>query len=107
MTAIYYYKGDIIDYTPAANMEAGDIAFVGTLAGVASHPITANTLGALGVTGAYKVAKASATTFALGAKVYYSTSTKLATASTSDKLLGIAIAAGVSGEEEVLVKINA
>lgn len=107
MVAIYYYKGDIIDYQPQADMEAGDVAFIGSMAGVASHPIAAGTLGALGVTGVYKVSKASSTVFSLGAKVYFNTSTQLATTSTSDSLLGIATAAAANGEEEVFVKINA
>lgn len=106
MTAVYDYKGDILDFTPTANVAAGDIAFIGDIAGVASHPIKANELGALGITGVYKVATASATTFALGAKVYYNTTSKLATATTTDKLLGTAVKACASGETEVSVLFN-
>lgn len=106
MTAIYDYKGYILDFTPTADMEAGDVGFIGSIAGVASHPIAANELGALGITGVYTVKTASATTFALGAKVYYSTSSKLATTSTSDKLLGTAVKACVAGDEVVAVLFN-
>lgn len=106
MTAIYDYKGEILDFTPTANMAAGDIGFIGGIAGVASHPIAANELGALGITGVYKVATASATTFAVGAKVYYNTTSKLATATNTDKLLGTAVKACASGETEVSVLFN-
>lgn len=107
MQAQYVQKGDLIDYTTATDLAAGDIVFVGDLVTVASFPVPAGASAGLSCKGIYAVAKASATTFALGAKVYFNTTSKLATATNTDKLIGVAVEAGVSGVETVLVKINA
>lgn len=107
MQAEFVQRGAILDYTTANELAAGDVVFIGDLAGVTSHPVPAGATAGVSVEGVYAVAKASATVFALGAKVYFSTTTHVATATTTDKLLGVAVAAGANGEETVLVKINA
>lgn len=54
------------------------------------------------------VDSASATTFAVGAKVYFDTATKLAVASGSTKpYLGLAVVAKTNGQTKVRVRLNA
>ena len=59
MKAIYVQPGNAIDYTPTADVAAGDVVVLGTIIGVASYDIAANTLGALNVSGVFDMPKAS------------------------------------------------
>lgn len=64
--------GDVIDYTPATGVAAGEAVVVGAIVGVASSPIAANALGALNVEGVFSIGKptGAGTAVAQGAKVY-------------------------------------
>lgn len=54
----FYQAGDVIDYTPVADVALGQVVVLGTrLVGIAPAAITANELGALSLTGAWKVPK--------------------------------------------------
>lgn len=102
--AIYFQKGEAIDYRPETAVAAGEIVVQGKLVGITRLDIPAGTLGSLAVTGVFKVAKASATTFAAGAEVYFDGDTAVAS---GDTKLGLAVAAAASGDEFVLVLLNA
>lgn len=52
--AKFRHEGDTIDYTPVADVVAGQCVKVGTKLGIADVPIAANKLGALRVTGVYE-----------------------------------------------------
>ena len=55
-TAGFQHDGNAIDHTPTADVAAGDVVVQGDLIGVAKTPIPANTLGALAVVGARRIA---------------------------------------------------
>jgi predicted RecA/RadA family phage recombinase len=64
-------EGNVIDYTPATGVAAGEAVVVGAIVGVASSPIAANALGSLNVRGVFSVDKptGAGTAIAQGAKV--------------------------------------
>lgn len=105
MSAIYYSRGESIDYTPETDTKAGDIVFVGDLACVAKLDIKAGELGALATCGVFRVAK-GAEAFALGAKVYVGTEGKATATEGSNKLFGTAIAAAAETDAEVIVLLG-
>ncbi len=80
MNARFLTSGNTLPYTPAADVAAGKIVVVGGILGVANVPITANTLGALAITGVFALAKSGSTgpVFAVGDPVFFNTSTELA-----------------------------
>lgn len=104
MGAIYYSRGESIDYIPEANVSAGDVVFIGDLACVAKLDIKAGELGALATCGVYRVAK-GAEAITVGT-VYYAGGKATATAG-SNKVLGTAIKAATEDDTEVIVLINA
>ena len=106
MIAKYVHDGLAIDYTPAADVAAGDIVATGSLIGVARLDIKAHELGALAMTGVYDVAKADSATFALGAPVYWDADTNKACTTSSKPKLGIAIVAAQSADAIVRVRIG-
>jgi predicted RecA/RadA family phage recombinase len=102
--AIYYQKGEAIDYRPTTAVAAGEIVVQGKLVGITRLDIPAGTLGSLAVTGVFKVAKASAAVFATGAEVFYNGTAAVAS---GDNKLGLAVAPAAAGDEYVLVLLNA
>lgn len=109
--AVYVQAGDAIDYTPSADVAAGDVIVQGDLIGIAKQPIKANTLGALAVAGVFDVAKASGggVTFSAGDKVYWDDTNKLAVTTDgagANKLLGKAIAAAADADSTVRVRLS-
>ena len=50
-------SGASIDYTPSANVAAGQVVALNSLLGVAARPIAANQLGALDLEGIFDVVK--------------------------------------------------
>ena len=68
MKARYIQRGESIDYTPTADVAAGDIIKVGNLVGVAKLDIKAGELGALALVGVYEIAT-NGTAIAAGAVV--------------------------------------
>ena len=56
MKARYVQRGESIDYTPEADVAAGDIVKLGKLVGVAKLDIKAGELGALALVGVYEIA---------------------------------------------------
>jgi len=57
MTAKFIQTGDSIDYTPTADVSAGDVVVQQDLVGVAKLDIKADTLGALAVSGVFDFPK--------------------------------------------------
>ncbi len=102
--AIYFSKGESIDYRPATAVAAGEIVVQGKLVGIARLDIPAGTLGSLAVTGVFKVTKGTSTTFDAGAEVFCDGGVAVAS---GDVKLGLAVADASAGEEYVLVLLNA
>lgn len=105
MSAIYYSRGESIDYTPEADVKAGTIVVLGDLACVAKLDIKAGELGALATCGVYRVGKATGA-IAIGAKVYVTAEGAATATEGSNKLIGTAIAEAAEADTEVIVLLN-
>lgn len=105
--AIRRGNGDEIHFIAAADYDDGDVVNLAGLAGVVEGPVLTGQPGNARIDGQYDIASASATTFAIGARVEFDNTTKLAVASgAGDFVLGNAIKAKVSGELVVRVSLN-
>lgn len=80
--ASYVAKGDVVDYTPAAAVSAGDVVVIGSLVGVAPVAIAANELGALAVEGVFSMPCATGATGAQGSAINWYATSGVAHAST-------------------------
>ena len=108
MDARYVQRGDAIDYTPMADVAAGDVVVLANkLVGVAKLDIKVAELGALALTGVYEVAKASGAAFAVGMEVAWdATNRKAVAAGASGSVkLGHAVAAADAGDAFVYVRL--
>jgi predicted RecA/RadA family phage recombinase len=113
--AVYIQEGNTIDYTPTSAVVEGEVVVQGTLVGVATRPIAADTPGALAVDGVFTIVKATGA-ITVGAKVYWdddgdpvggTAGTGAATTtSSSNTLIGKAVTAADSGDATVQVKLN-
>lgn len=107
--AKYVQRGEALDFanSSGSKINAGDVVVLGTRIGVAGGDIANGETGAVHVVGVFEFPKASGA-ITLGAAVYWdATNSKITTTSTSNTLAGFAVAAAASGDETVLVKINA
>jgi len=97
--AAFVQNGAAIDYTPDADVTAGDVVIQGDLVGVAKSDIAAGSLGSLAVEGVFDFPKATGagTAITAGAKVYWDDVDQQASeegdesASGSDSLEGTAL----------------
>ena len=108
-TATFVQAGEAVDYTPGADVAAGDVVVQGDLVGVAPRPIAANALGALAVGGVFEFPKATGTgkAIAAGKKVYWDATNKQATETSSgNTFLGKTIAAVGDSDATVRVRLS-
>ena len=99
MNAKYIQKGDAVDYTPGADVSAGDVIVQGDLVGVAKLDIKTGKLGALALTGLFDFPKAAGTAIAAGARCYWDAAEGVAKGDAeagANKLAGKAVGAGPS-----------
>ena len=109
MDAIFVQTGDSVDYTPAANVLAGDVIVQGDLVGVPKLDITANRLGSLAVSGVFDFPKdtGSSSGIAAGTKCYWDAVNEVATATVgSNKLIGKAVQAAGDDDETVRIRLS-
>jgi predicted RecA/RadA family phage recombinase len=114
--AVYYHKGDSIDYTPGSAVSCGDVVVIGTIPMIATADIAANTKGALAVSGVFKVPKASGSVTA-GDAIYWdadgspntgdASSGAATTTATGNNLMGYAAASAGSSDTYVYVGLTA
>lgn len=73
MGAQYVQTGNHIDYTPAADLAAGDVVVQGELVGIAQCAFGAGQPGCLALTGVFDLPKTTGagTAIASGAKIYW------------------------------------
>jgi len=64
-------SGDMMDYTPGADVTAGDVVVVGEIVGVALADIASGEKGALALEGIFEVACKSADVVTAGALLYW------------------------------------
>ncbi len=109
MNAKYVQTGDAVDYTPAADVKAGDVVILNDLTGVAKLDIKAGKLGALAVTGVFEFPKATGagSAIAAGAKVWWDAAVKQATTvALAQGYLGKAVKAAADADAAVRVRLS-
>ena len=107
MDARFIQRGDAIDYTPLADIAAGDIVILsGKLAGIAKLDIKAGELGALALTGVYEVAKSSGIAFAAGMEVGWSAADRKAVAAGASGSVKIGHAVALTGASDATVLVR-
>lgn len=107
--AVFVQEGDAIDFTPAADVPAGEVVVQGDLVGVAKCDIKANTLGALSVVGVFDFPKATggSSAIAAGAIVYWNDTTNVATTTASgNKKIGTCVRAAADADATVRVRMS-
>jgi len=108
-TATFIHDGKAIDYTPAADVSAGDVIVQNDLIGIAKLDIAAGQLGALAVTGVFDLPKTTGVGegVAAGANVYWDEADSVAKTddeSGANKSLGKTVAA--AGDDDVTVRVR-
>ena len=107
MDARYVQRGDAIDYTPTADVAAGDVVVLSSkLVGVAKLDIKAGELGALALTGVYEVAKASGVAFAAGMEVGWNPTDRKAVAAGAAGSVKIGHAVALTGASDPTVFVR-
>lgn len=107
--AVFVHEGASIDYTPGADVAAGDVVVQGDLVGVAKLDIKAGRLGALAVEGVFDFAKATGvgTAIAVGALVYWNDAANQATTvAAGNKQLGKSVRAAGDNDATVRVRLD-
>ncbi len=107
----FVHDGSSIDYTPGADVAAGDVVVQGDLVGVAKTPIAANALGALAVTGVFDLPKTTGVgeAIAAGAEVYWDEADQVAKTddeSGANKKLGKTVKAAADADATVRVRLS-
>lgn len=108
-TAQFIHDGKSIDYTPGADVSAGDVVVQNDLVGIAKLDIASGALGALAVTGVFDLPKATGVgeAIAAGAKVYWDAGNTVATtdpAAGANKYLGKTVRD--AGDDDATVRIR-
>jgi len=104
--AIFVQDGLIIDYTPAADVAAGEVVVLGKTCFIAKLAITAGTLGALAATGVYYVLKTDGLAFDPGEAVYWDDTANEATKTTTDVYMGVAVKAAAADDSAVYTHLR-
>lgn len=117
MSVVFVHDGNSIDYTPTADVTAGDVVIQNDLVGVAKLDIPAGALGALAVTGVFDFPKATGagTAIAAGVKVYWDEDTQQASEEGDESdsgslegaaFLGKAVKDAADDDETVRVRLS-
>ena len=106
MEATFIHDGFSIDYTPAAEIAAGEVIVLGKTCFMAKLSIPAATLGALAATGVYDVLKTDGLEFDPGEAVYWNDTTNLATQTTTDTYMGVAVKAAAAADATVRIHLR-
>lgn len=107
-----FYQGyqERIDYTPSSDVQSGDVVVIGGEVGVVTDPqgIKAGKLGSVAVTGIFDLVKDAATTFNVGAKVFWDTVNKKAVTTSGPNIVyaGYCQYAAANGDLTVKTYIN-
>jgi predicted RecA/RadA family phage recombinase len=106
--AVYVQDDESVDYTPTADVAAGDVVVQTDLIGIATKPIKANQLGALAVEGVFDFAKATSggSALAAGTSVYWDDTANVVTiTATGNKLIGKVVRAAADADATVRVRL--
>lgn len=103
----YVQDGDLVTVSAPYDVDAGDGALVGTLFGVASANAASGADVVLAVEGVFTLAKTSAQAWTVGAAIYWDDTNKVCTTtSTSNTLIGKALAAAANPSSTGVVRLN-
>jgi predicted RecA/RadA family phage recombinase len=99
--------GDTINWTNSTGsaVASGDVVVVGSLVGIALVDIADTATGTLQIEGVFQVAKTTGTAYAQGDELFWDTSGKKTTKTATDKPIGTAHEAALSGDTTTLVKL--
>lgn len=86
MKAVYYQRGETLDYFPTENVENHAVVNLGTRIGVAAAPIKAGDQGAVHVVGVFSMPKANTEEIKMGAVVYYDADADVITTTASTEV---------------------
>jgi predicted RecA/RadA family phage recombinase len=111
MIARFIHEGKSIDYTPAADVTAGDVIVQGELVGVAQVDIPANQLGALLVAGVCDFPKVTGagTAIEAGVEVFWDVADAEAKANSelgTNPLIGKCVMAAADADTTVRVRLS-
>jgi predicted RecA/RadA family phage recombinase len=105
--AVFVQEGAAIDYTPGADVAAGDVIVQGDLVGVARFDIKSGVLGALAVTGVFDFAKATNVAYTVGTILYWDDTNNIVTATaTGNKQVGKVVRAAATTDPTVRVRLS-
>jgi predicted RecA/RadA family phage recombinase len=105
--ATFVQEGCSIDYTPGADVAAGDVVVQGDLVGVTKVEIKSGKLGALAVDGVYDFAKNTGVAYTVGQLLYWDdTANVVTTTATGNKLIGKVVRAAASADTTVRVRLS-
>ena len=102
--------GNIINYTPGADVSSGDIIKMNDRFGIAMTDIAAGKTGAVAVVGVWEVPKASGETWGVGQQLYWDNTNKVVTTSDgtgANAKFGYAVEAAADTATTGIAKINA
>jgi predicted RecA/RadA family phage recombinase len=105
----FVHDGNAVDYTPTADVAAGEVVVQGDLVGIVRGPIPANRFGSVAVAGIFDFPKTSGTgtAIAAGTKVYWNATTKIATATADGAtFLGKTTKAAADADTTVRVRLS-
>lgn len=105
MKAIYWQKGEALDYTAAEAVANGSVVSLGARIGIAAGDIPAGGTGTVHVEGVFKLAKAASTAIDQGAAVFYDAESDVITATEGGIPAGYAAAPAAADDPVVLVKL--
>lgn len=110
-TGTFVQRGDIIDYTPGADVAQGAIVVLGTSTGkalgFAQRAITSGQLGALLVMGVVELDKLSTDVVAIGDVLYWDASnSRLTKTASTHAIAGPAVSAAGNGVTRVMVRLQ-
>lgn len=109
--APFIHHGDAIDYTPVADVAAGDVIVAGDLVAVAKRDIKAGVQGALAVVGVFAFPKESGggVTFSFGDLAYWDAANSVAVDTDNagaNKLIGKVTADAADNDAEVRIRLQ-
>ena len=105
--AVFAHEGAAIDYTPGADVAAGDVIVQGDLIGVARLDIKTGVLGALAVTGVFDFAKATNVAYTAGQILYWDDANNIVTTTaTLNKQIGKSVRAAATTDPTVRVRMS-
>lgn len=103
--AKYKQKGEVIDIVAESNLATGDVVSLTNCIGIAGDDIPSGKVGALYIEGVFEIDKTAELAISLGDKVYFNTTTKKITKTSTDVPAGIAVKPALASDTKVEVKL--